>query len=252
MNTNVPSAIIADDEAPLRVYLKRQLARLWPELSIIGEAVNGEEALYLIHEYHPDIAFLDIRMPGMTGLDVAADIANDCRIVFVTAYDQYAVQAFEQAAVDYLLKPVTEARLQIAIVRLRSQMASKPPDLSALLQKLSHTLQPAPRHLQWLKVAQGDEINMLSVGEVDYFRAADKYTSVYTNGKEWLVRTPLKELEVSLDSDQFWRIHRSIIVRVDAISRVTRDLAGRYFVELHGYEQQLHISRSHVHLFKQD
>ena len=252
MSVHAVTAVIADDEAPLRTYLKRQLGKLWPQLNIAAEAVNGNEALQLIRDHKTDIAFLDIQMPGMNGLEVANLISDQCHIVFITAYNQYAIEAFEKAAVDYLMKPVNNERLRTTIARLQSRLAQSPRDISQLLTQLSEFVRPTVNTLQWLKVAQQDEIRLLSVDDVDYFRAGDKYTSVYSGGKEWIIRTPLKELESSLDPDQFWRIHRSTIVRVEAIARVTRDLAGRYWLEVHGYQQPLQVSRSYVQLFKQN
>ena len=245
-----PTAIIADDEAPLRMYLRRQLAKVWPELDIRGEAENGPNALRLIQDCTPDIAFLDIKMPGMTGLEVAAQVMGHCHTVFVTAYDHYAVQAFENAAVDYLLKPVSDKRLRKTISRLQTRISVPPPDISELLEKLSATFRPKASHLQWLKVGHGDEVLMLSVDEVDYFQAEDKYTSVVTKDKEWVIRPSIKELETALNPDLFWRIHRGTIVRVDSIARVTREFIGRYQLVLHGHNDPLTVSRTHAYRFK--
>jgi DNA-binding LytR/AlgR family response regulator len=246
-------AIIADDEAPLRRYLKRLLASLWPTLEICGDAINGLEALELIQTQQPDIAFLDIQMPGMTGLEVAAQRDNHCRVVFITAYDHYAIQAFEKAAVDYLLKPVTEERLQKTIERLQQQLSEKSSvDFQSLLTQLTREVQQSPKaYLQWLKVALRDEIYMLPVDEVDYFQAADKYTTVVTVEREWLIKTPIKGLETALEPNAFWRIHRSTIVRVAAIARVSRGFQGRYLIELHHHKETLTVSRAYIHRFKQ-
>lgn len=245
------TALIADDEAALRNYLRRQLNRLWPRLSIIAEAANGVEAIEAMKQHEPDIAFLDIRMPGLTGLQVAEQANTDCRIVFVTAFDQYAIEAFDKAAVDYLLKPVTDERLQTTVERLQKRIDNAPPELTQLLRDLSQQLQPADDYLQWLKVGRQDEITLLPVDEVDYFHATDKYTSLFSGGKEWVIRTTLKELESKLDPNRFWRIHRSTIVRLEAIARVTRDIAGRYWLELDGYERPLQVSRNYASQFKQ-
>jgi len=251
MSSDRPTAIIADDEAALRRHLKRQLARLWPELTILGEARNGLEALQAIKTGTPDLAFLDIRMPGLNGMEVAQQLGNKCHLVFVTAYDQYAVEAFESKAVDYLLKPVNDERLAITIERLKSRLESTPPDLTTLLEQLAQALSQPPQYLKWLKVSYLDEtVQMISVKAVDYFQAADKYTSVFSNGDERIIRMPLKKLELALDPDHFWRIHRSIIVRVAAIKRVTRSISGRYSVEIEGYARPLPVSRNHAHLFK--
>jgi len=246
------TAIIADDEAPLRNYLKKQLATLWPSLEISGEAINGPQALELLQTKQPDIAFLDIQMPGLTGLEVAAQRDTACRVVFITAYDQYAIQAFENAAIDYLLKPVTEERLQKTIDRLQQHTANQTAvDFEALLTQLTKAQQPTVSYLQWLKVAHRNEIYLLPVDEVDYFQAADKYTAVVTAEREWLVKTPIKELEAALNPNEFWRIHRSTIVRVGAIARVSKDFQGRYLLQLHNRKETLKVSRAYAHRFKQ-
>ncbi len=240
------TALIADDEAPLCSYLKKQLATLWPNLQICGQANNGLQALELIRIKKPDLAFLDIKMPGMTGLEVAAQLNGVCRIVFITAYDQYAIQAFENAAIDYLLKPVTQERLQKTIMRLQQQLDNKPPvDFEALLLQLTET------YLQWLKVAYQDEIYILPVSEVDYFQAANKYTTIVTAEKEWLIKTAIKTLETSLNPNEFWRIHRGTIVRVSAIARISRDFQGRYLLKLHEHQETLIVSRAYAYRFKQ-
>jgi DNA-binding LytR/AlgR family response regulator len=251
MKLPIVTALIADDEAPLRHYLKRQLNKLWPQLSIIAEATNGLDALEAIKQHKPDIVFLDIRMPGLTGLQVAEQADTDSRIVFVTAFDHYAIEAFDKAAVDYLLKPVTDERLQTSVERLQKHMGNTPPDLTQLLQNLSRQLQPAEDRLEWLKVGRQDEITLLPIDEVDYFHATDKYTSVFSGGREWVIRTTLKELESKLDPHQFTRIHRSTIVRLESITRITRDIAGRYWIELQAYTKSLQVSRSYAGQFKQ-
>ncbi len=252
MNSANPTALIADDEPLLRDRLRHRLAALWPRLHVIGEAGDGDQALDLIETEQPDIAFLDIRMPGPDGLDVARRLAErgaSCRVVFVTAHDDHAVEAFERAAVDYLLKPVSDERLQQCIERLRVHFDRPAADLSGLLRQLRET---PSGYRQWIKATRGDEVHLLPVAEIDYFRAAHKYTSVYRAGREWLIRVPLATLEKELDPQQFWRIHRSTLVRVAAVRRAARDLAGRWFVELDGYKQALPVSRAHAHRFKVD
>ncbi|MEN8220366.1 MAG: LytTR family DNA-binding domain-containing protein [Pseudomonadota bacterium] len=240
------TALIADDEAPLRSYLKRQLATLWPNLEICTEASNGLQALELITIKTPDIAFLDIKMPGMTGIEVAAQLNGACHIVFITAYDQYAIQAFENAAIDYLLKPVTQERLQKTIMRLQQQLDNKPSvDYQALQRQ---TTEP---HLQWIKVAYQDEIYILPINEIDYFQAANKYTTVVTAEKQWLIKTAIKTLETSLNPNEFWRIHRGTIVRVSAIARVNKDFQGRFLLKLHEHQETLIVSRAYAYRFKQ-
>jgi DNA-binding LytR/AlgR family response regulator len=243
--------LIADDEAPLRDWLRRLLLQLAPDAEIVAEAGDGATALAHIETLQPDAAFLDIRMPGMSGLEVATRVKVPTRFVFVTAYDEFAVDAFEHAAVDYLLKPVTAARLAKTLDRLRAGTPTI--DHAALLRQLVARLdKPAqPQALRWLRVGDADAVQRLDVNEVDRFEAADKYTSVHCGQREWLIRTPLKELEQQLDADSFWRIHRGTLVRVAAIQRVSRDLMGRLWAELHSGGKPVAISRRYAHLFRQ-
>ena len=249
-------AIIADDEEQLRRYLRSQLADCWPDLVICGEARNGQEALELIEQYQPDIAFLDIRMPGLSGIEVTKKIAGSCWVVFVTAYDQYAVEAFEHEAIDYLLKPVTAERLEKTVKRLQDQITSlhKPPlEISEIVERLLTSLpqKQAPAYLQIVRVQKGDGIRLIPVEEVYYFRASDKYTMVITNQGESLIRKPIKELAEELDPQQFWRIHRGTIVNVQYIDQVSRSMTGRGIVRLKGRSESLAVSRQYIHLFKQ-
>ena len=246
-----PTAIIADDEPQLCAFLRRQLGQCWPELSILEEAHNGHEALDIIDEFRPDIAFLDIKMPVLSGLEVAGRMATPCHVVFVTAYDQYAVQAFESAAVDYLLKPVSRERLEKTVARLRSCLAKEPPDLSQLVAKLSEQLRSKAGYLQWLQASFQNELVMISVDEVDFFQASDKYTLVVTRNKEWIIRMSLKELEAALDPERFWRIHRNAIVKVAAIARGTHDFRGNHVLHLHGHKRTLSVGRNYAHRFRQ-
>jgi len=249
-------AIIADDEKQLRSHLKSMLSKVWPDLIICGEARNGREALELIEKHRPDIAFLDIRMPGLSGMEVAGKVAGSCWVVFVTAYDQYAIEAFENEAIDYLLKPVTRERLEKTARRLKEQIDSytKPPvDFSEIVNKLIVNLQDmeTPGYLQWLKVQQRDGIRLIPVDEVYYFKAGDKYTMVITKGGESLIRKPIKDLADELDPDKFWRVHRGTIVNAGCISEVSRSLTGRSVIRLKDLPETLTVSRSYVHLFKQ-
>ena len=248
------TAIIADDEPVLRQHLKDLLNREWPELKIVGLTEDGEEAIQLAKETQADIAFLDIRMPGKSGLEAASEINSICRIVFVTAYDEYGVEAFEREAVDYLLKPVSRDRLAQTIARLQNNFNSTPPlsdqILEELRQKLDISASPA-KHLQWLKIGQGDGIQLTNVEDVCYFQAADKYTRVITETGEELIRTSIKELTTSLDPEKFWRIHRATIVNVSRIKSATRSFTGRYQVQLTNHEEPLTVSRTYGHLFKQ-
>jgi DNA-binding LytR/AlgR family response regulator len=255
MTSSGPSALIADDEAPMRDQLRMRLAEAWPELRIVAEAANGVEALALAAQHKPDIAFLDIRMPGMGGIDAARQLYNRCHIVFATAYDQYALDAFEQGAIDYLLKPVTPARLQTTCERLRTRLTKAPQDIGAQLAELGTLLKGGgtakPNYLRWIQAQVGGSLRMVSTREILYFQADDKYTCVQTATAQLLIRKTLKELADELDPDEFWRIHRSTLVRVDAIDEVFRDLRGRQMIRLRNYPGELEVSRNHGHLFQQ-
>lgn len=208
---NEVKAVIADDEAPLRQFLRARLAEVWPELVICGEAKNGKETLELIERHRPQIAFLDIRMPGLSGMEVAAKIAGACRVVFVTAYDAYAVEAFEKEAVDYLLKPVSKERLARTLMRLKNALessAAAPSDVLHLLMARLSEMKGSAR-LQYLRVQQGDAVRLIPVDDVIYFKAEDKYTTVITKEGESLIRKPVKKLPEDLDPAKFWQIHRA-------------------------------------------
>ncbi len=250
---NKATAIIADDEPHLAQFLKDRLAALWPELEVLAIAANGPEALRLIDEHAPDMVFLDIRMPGLTGLEVAGRIDAKTRIVFVTAFDQYAVDAFEREAVDYLLKPVSDERLKKAIARLKDKTANAglPQDVDALMKTLAKVL-PATKsaHLRWIRASMGEVTRQIPVEEVLYFQAQDKYVSVYTKEGESLIRTPLAELQAQLNPDEFWQIHRSTIVNVNRIVATRRDLMGHTLVKLADVKSELPVSRGYAHLFK--
>ena len=252
-------AIIADDEQHLAQYLRDRLEHLWPELEIAAIADSGPAALAAIAEHRPDIAFLDIRMPGVTGLEVAAQVRGTTRVVFVTAYDQYAVDAFERDAVDYLLKPVTEERLERTVAKLRS-MQGPPPDLRPLLDQLTqHLSARRGRGLRWIRASKrsvdGEITEQSPVSEVLYVQADDKYTCVFArDGRgvgEWLIRVPLSELAQQLDADDFVQIHRSVVVNLSAVAGTRRDLAGKTYVRLRDYPRELPVARQYVHLFRQ-
>jgi len=248
---NPPTALIAEDEALMRERLKEKLAEAWPELAVVAEAEDGDEALALFDVHRPQIAFLDIRMPGRSGLDVAAAIGAECHVVFITAYDQYALQAFDAGAVDYLLKPVETDRLQTMVGRLRRKLGTPPPDLSALVDALRGTVHAAPSRMRWIKAAVGKQVKLIPVADVVYFQSDTKYTRVVLAGGEALIRTPLKDLLAELDPDRFWQIHRGTIVNLDAVSGVLREDAERQFVLLKQRQERLPISRQFTHLFKQ-
>ena len=242
------SAIIVDDEPNLANHLQTKLRELWPELDLLGPAHNGRSALALAAETQPDIAFLDIHMPGLTGLQVAEALPASTRVVFVTAFDEYAVDAFQRAAVDYLMKPVSDARLKQTIERLQENTVQVRSELLQLLQEVG---QPKQTHLQWLRTGLEDTTRLVSVDDVIYFQADQKYTSVMTANDEHLLRRSIKDLEQELDADQFWRIHRGIIVRVDQIVTAKRDLRGRYSITLRDRPETLRSSASYGKLFKQ-
>ena len=249
-------AIIADDEDQLRSYLKSRLSDVWSDLVICGEARNGQEALELIDEYRPHIAFLDIRMPGLSGMEVAKRIADSCWVVFITAYDQYAVEAFENEAVDYILKPVSRERLKKTTDRLKKQLttSSEPPaDLSKVVERILASLpnRETPDYLQWIRAQQGEEIRLVPVEEVLYFKASDKYTMVITKDGESLIRKPIKELANELDPNKFWRIHRGTVVNAGCITKMSRSITGRGVVRLKDHPETLTVSRSYIHIFRQ-
>jgi DNA-binding LytR/AlgR family response regulator len=245
------TALIADDEPQLARHLREQLALLWPELRILGVARDGVEAAEQIAAQQPDIAFLDIQMPGLTGLEVAQGIEGGTRVVFVTAYDDYAVQAFEQQALDYLLKPVTAERLQRTVERLR-RAAEAPTDARLLqaLQRLLPQAAPAAEPLRYVRASNGELTHHVAVADVLFFHADDKYTCVRTANAEHLIRTPIAELAAQLDPKRFVQIHRSTIVNLDHLAGTRRDEASRLFVRLRGHAQELPVSRAYVHRFK--
>ncbi len=248
----MPRALIADDEPHLALYLKDQLQMLWPALDVVHVARNGIEAAQQIAALEPDLAFLDIQMPGLSGLEVAQGIEGDTRVVFVTAFDEYAVQAFDHAALDYLLKPLRTERLTQAVVRIKAALAVQPvldARLSDTLQQLLHPGAAQPR-LRYVRAAQGQLTHQLTLDEIVYFYADDKYTVVLTAKGEHLIRTPIAELIEQLDPARFWQIHRSSIINLDHVAGTRRDDASRLFVRFKGVNAELPVSRAYVHLFR--
>jgi len=278
-------AVIADDERLMREQLRARLAEAWPELQIVAEARNGLEAVQLVEQHRPDIVFLDIRMPGLTGVDAARqiaqmEVADDehlPEIVFITAYDQYAVEAFEQGVCDYVLKPAERDRLQVTAQRIRARLALRDapdgdgldggavnhvaggvaagnpmPPLQQMLHKLAAQLNPgaAPRYLDWIQASVGPGIQMIPVAEVLFFISDEKYTRVQTPTTEALIRKPIKELIDELDPAVFWQIHRSTLVNVKVIAGITRDFRGRQIVSVRGHGEKLEVSRSYTQLFR--
>jgi len=249
----MPRAIIADDERLMRDQLKLRLNQVWPELEIVDEAKNGDEAIAMVEQHKPDLIFLDIRMPGKTGLEAAQAIGPKCHIVFITAYDQYAVEAFERGAVDYVLKPAETERLQLTVERLKTRLAHPPGDMGSMLTQLAKQMGLAvkPTYLQWIQASIGQELRLIAVEEILFFQSDEKYTRVQTARFEALIRKPVRDLAEELDPELFWQIHRSTLVNVNAIEGVTRDLRGRHLVLIKGQPDKLEVSRSFVHLFKQ-
>lgn len=248
--------IVAEDEKPLRDHLKNLLATVWPEAQLCGEAENGRQVLDLVRRYQPAAAFLDIKMPGMSGIQVAEEIAHQCHIVFVTAFDQFAVEAFEQEAVDYLLKPVTAPRLAAAVQRLKQRLeknAAPSEALAEVTQRILAELQtPRPvSYLSWIRVQHKDGVRLVPVASVCYFKSDEKYTLVITPEEEFLIRTSIKDLAAQLDPDRFWQIHRGTVVNVALIDSVSRSVTGRGVLKIKGRSEPLTVSRSYLHLFKQ-
>lgn len=247
-----PTAIVAEDEATLRHQLVEQLHELWPELSIVGEAADGVQALRLLDERMPDVLFLDVQMPGATGLDVARQASGRCHVVFVTAYDQHAVAAFDQGAVDYVLKPISAARLFTAISRVKQRLGTPPARLDSALAQITLTGPGAGRQfLRWINASVGQNLKLITVDEIAYFQADNKYTRVVTGDGEALIRKPLKDLVGELDPNQFWQIHRSTLVNAASIAGVTRDFRGRMMVKLKTRAETLLVSDTYTHLFRQ-
>ena len=246
--------IIAEDESLLRDALMTELRAAWPELNIVAACEDGGSALEEISEQQPDVVFLDIRMPGMSGIEAARMLFNRCHIVFITAYDQYAIEAFEQGALDYLLKPAGGERLRATCARLQARVGKRPSNIERQLsQLLSHSAPPAKQrdYLHWIQAQVGNSLRMISTKEILFFQSDEKYTLVQTAQAEMLIRKTLKELADELDPDEFWRIHRSTLVRVDAIAEVTRDERGRQMLKVRNFPRELEVSRNHSHLFQQ-
>jgi DNA-binding LytR/AlgR family response regulator len=242
-------AVIAEDEPLLRAELRESLAKLWPELVVCAEAEDGVEALHAIEQHDPDILFLDIQMPGLSGLEVARQAGSRCHVVFVTAYDKYAVSAFEQGAVDYVMKPFSPARLATTIARLKETAGTAPANLEGLLQTLIRNSAPK-EYLRWITASQGQELRLITVEEICYFQADNKYTLVVTPHQESLIRRPIKELAQELDPAMFWQIHRGTVINVSAIAGVHRDIGGQLRVKLKERKETLPVSDPYVHLFK--
>jgi DNA-binding LytR/AlgR family response regulator len=246
------TAVIAEDEPVLRGQLKDMLGAVWPELNVVAEAQDGFQAMRALEEHSPDVLFLDIEMPGLTGIEIARRASGLHHVVFVTAYDQYAVAAFEEGALDYVMKPVSPARLANACDRIKKRLlASAPADLRKLLAALGERAAGAPSHLRWINASAGSDVKLITVDEICYFQSDTKYTRAVTAGEESFIRKPLKELLQELDPALFWQIHRSTIVNVNAIAEVSRDFAGRLVVRLKSRKETLAVSQPFAHRFRQ-
>jgi DNA-binding LytR/AlgR family response regulator len=266
------TAMIVDDETPMRDHLRSKLKKIWPDLQIIAEAANGIVAIEEAQQHQPDIIFLDIRMPGKNGIEAATQLAQQALIIFVTAYDEYAIQAFERGAMDYLLKPIDNERLEQTCLRLQQRIEEKqlhknnnvdsqinttktlePTSQSQQVEQLlTQLMQHQQRdYLRWIQANVGTTLRMISTKEILFFKSDEKYTLVRTEQAEFLIRKTLKELEDELDPKEFWRIHRSTLVRASAIAEVTRDFRGRQMLGLKGCSEKLEVSRNHTHLFQQ-
>jgi DNA-binding LytR/AlgR family response regulator len=244
-----PTAVIAEDEPVLRGELREALSTLWQELDVVAEASDGIEALQAIETNMPDVLFLDIAMPGMSGIELAGRVNGRCHIVFVTAFNEHAVAAFEHGAVDYVVKPISMKRLAATVARLKQRAESQPANLESLLRRLSAT---QPRNfLRWLNVTVGQEIRLITVDEICYFKADNKYTAVVTSDAQVLITKPIYELLGELDPDVFWQIHRGTLVNVNAISSIHRNMQGNLEVRLKRRAERLAVSASYTHRFRQ-
>jgi DNA-binding LytR/AlgR family response regulator len=259
VNARRPTALIADDEPLLREALERLLAKTWPELTIVARARNGREAIELFDAHKPDVCFLDVQMPGKSGIDAARHIGHRAHMVFVTAYDEYAVQAFAEGVLDYLVKPVEAERLAATVARLQERLRAAQPALNtaALLEQLAASLRPdsGARNLRWLRASVGPTVRLISVDDIDYLRSDEKYTQVAWRDegepREAVIRTPLRELVAQLDPGQFAQVHRSVVVNLRAVSHISRGENETADIHLKGREEVLPVSRTFLHLFRQ-
>jgi DNA-binding LytR/AlgR family response regulator len=246
-----PTAILAEDEPVLRAQLQDLLGSVWPELAIVAVAGDGVQAIEALERHAPDVLFLDIEMPGLSGLDVARRASNRVHVVFVTAYQQHAVAAFEEGAVDYVMKPLSAERLATACDRVKSRLSAAPANLENLLRALAGTAARAHSYLRWINASMGTDVKLITVDEVRYFQSDAKYTRVVTAAGESLIRRSLKELLDELDPALFWQIHRSTVVNVGAIAGVSRDFGGHLIVKLKDRKETLAVSQAFAHRFRQ-
>jgi DNA-binding LytR/AlgR family response regulator len=245
------TAVIAEDEPLLAAELQEALAALWPELRIVAVAGDGARALQEIEAQSPSVVFLDIEMPKLNGLDVARQVGSKAHIVFVTAYDQHAIQAFEAGAVDYVLKPIQMARLAASVSRIRGRLGTMPPGIGDALRRLAERPPAERRHLQWINASRGNAVRMIMVEDILYFKADSKYTLVVEESGDSLIRKTIRELHEELDPMSFWQIHRSTLVNVSAIDSVVRDDRGGMTLKLKGRDERLTVSEPYFALFRQ-
>ena len=246
-----PRAILAEDESILRDQLRELLAAAWPELDIVALAEDGHAAIRAMERHRPDVLFLDIQMPEASGLEVARLASGRCHVVFVTAYDQYAVAAFEEGAVDYVMKPLSGSRIAIAVQRVKERLRMMPANLDGLLDNLAN---PPPRHgqyLRWINASRGEDVQLITIEEVRYFQSDTKYTRVVAATREGLIRKTIKELVDELDPSMFWQMHRASIVNLNAVESVGRDLRGRVVLRIKDRSESLSVSKPYAHLFRQ-
>jgi DNA-binding LytR/AlgR family response regulator len=244
------TAVIAEDEPLLRRELREALASLWPELRIVAEAEDGTQAVRALDKHHPEVMFLDIAMPGMTGLEVARAASGRCHVVFVTAYDQYALSAFEHGALDYVMKPFELPRLAATIARIKARLATAPANLEGLLATLVARNANKRSFLRWITVAHGRSVRLIPVNDICYFQADNKYTLVVTASAQSLINKPIKELIDELDPETFLQVHRGTVVNVNAIAAVHRDIRGHLEVQLKARNETLPVSATYAHLFR--
>ncbi len=247
---SAPTAVIAEDEALLRTEIRQMLKELWPELRISAEVADGLQAVEALDKWAPNVLFLDIQMPGMTGIEVARKASGRAHVVFISAYDAYALEAFEQGALDYILKPVDAERMKTTVKRLKQRLREPPADLGGLADLLRAAVDGEPRYLKWLTVPQGGELRVVAVSEILYLRADNKYTTIATRNATYLLNSSLKEMQRKLDPAMFWQIHRSTVVNVGAIDTIYRSFRGSLEVKLKDRSELLPVSATHAYLFK--
>jgi DNA-binding LytR/AlgR family response regulator len=246
-----PRAIIAEDEPLLRAELRELLIEVWPELDVVASTEDGLQAIRALEQHNPDVLFLDIEMPGVSGLEVAHHASGRCHIVFVTAYDQYAVAAFEQGAVDYVMKPFSAARLATAVGRVKQRLKSTPANLDNLLKQLAERVAKVRPWLRWINASQGASVRLITVNEICYFQSDSKYTRAVTADSVALIRKSLKELREELDPTTFWQVHRSMIVNINEVASVTHDFRGHLVLKLKRRPETLPVSEPYEYLFRQ-